>query len=32
MPSKWSEEATLKFVKEYKQLECLWDVKSASYR
>ncbi|PNF21113.1 hypothetical protein B7P43_G05070 [Cryptotermes secundus] len=32
MPSKWSEEATLKFVKEYRQLECLWDVKSSSYR
>ncbi|XP_069693222.1 uncharacterized protein [Periplaneta americana] len=30
--SKWSEETTLKFVKEYRQLECLWDVKSPSYR
>ncbi|XP_021930537.1 uncharacterized protein LOC110835002 isoform X2 [Zootermopsis nevadensis] len=32
MSGKWSEETTLKFIKEYRQLECLWDVKSPSYR
>lgn len=32
MPARWNEETTLKFVKLYKENECLWNVSSSQYK
>jgi hypothetical protein len=32
MPARWNDEITCKFVKLYKEHECLWNVSSNEYR
>lgn len=32
MSEKWDAETTIKFIQEFKQYECLWNLKHISYK
>jgi len=32
MSAKWNAETTIKFIREFKQYECLWNPKHVSYK